>query len=999
MEKKYKEKRGAEAENGAGRKNAEEEAGRNRQDTEAENGFPIVGIGASAGGLDALKKFFSEVKEESGMAYIVVVHLSPKQPSMMPDILTRFTKVPVDFAKDGENIEPDRVYVTPSDKEINVYKGTLQLHDLVKRDVPLPIDFFLRSLARDQGHNAVGIILSGTGTDGTVGVKEIKSREGLVLVQSIESAEYTGMPNSVIQTGITDKILEPGEMPDTLAHFFTNPRPGPPKEEQPVQKKEKTWLNKVFSILATQVGHDFSEYKESTIRRRLQRRMDLNQISDHDRYIRLLRENPQEADQLFREFLIGVTHFFREPEAFEALKENILPEIFGNMDKKVTFRAWVAGCSTGEEVYSLAIVIREYLQENPRQVELQLFGTDIDRRAIDKAREGLYTSSIAADVSDERLQKFFTKEKDHYRIRKDIRESIVFSVHDVLKDPPFSRLNLLCCRNLLIYLKGEVQKKILPLFHYTLESEGVLMLGSSETVGQFSNLFKLVDNKWKLFKRREIPYSMRGNLEFPTGLSRQEKADEGEDKPKSVPKKNIETLAKNVLLEKLTPTAVLIDESGTIIHVHGRTGKYLETVSGPPTHNIFDMAREGLRFELSSALRNAKSSDEVIVRKKLTVKTNGDVQPINLYIHPITKPKELYGNFLVVLEDIEEGKEDEGAGQPPEEKDEGEHQKIRELEEELRKSREDQQSTVEELESANEELKSTNEELQSSNEELQSTNEELESSKEELQSLNEELQTVNSELQSKVDELAEAEDDLHNLLNSTQVATVFVDNDIRIKRFTKEAAKLINIIQPDIGRPLEQVTTNLKYKKLIEDIRWVLDKLTTKEKEIQTEDGIWYKMRIIPYRTTDNRIDGAVITFMNIEEQKETQEELEQLNRETEQARLLIRRVFDMNPDPLAVLDKEGRLVIANTVFNRIMNIEEEEVKGTNIMDLENEVLTDTDLKEKLTSALKEDRDFTTKPVSVSVDGGEKKFRIIGQVIKQKKGTPYRILLGFEERA
>ena len=991
MEEKKREKSGAEP---GAEDESDQSAGGGR-----EKEFPIVGIGASAGGLDALKKFFAEVKEESGMAYIVVVHLSPKQPSMMPDILKRFSKVPIDFAKDGEQIGPNRVYVVPPDKEINVYQGQAQLHELVKKDVPLPIDFFFRSLARDQGPNAVGIILSGTGTDGTVGVKEIKSRDGLVLVQSVESAEYTGMPSSVIQTGITDKILEPGKMPDTLVRFFSNRTPELPKLEQPAQKKEKNWLNKVFSILATRVGHDFSVYKESTIRRRLQRRMDLNQISEHGQYIRFLRENPEEVDQLFREFLIGVTHFFREPEAFAALKEKFLPAIFGSMRQNETFRAWVAGCSTGEEVYSLAIVIQEYLQKNPKQAELQLFGTDIDKRAIDKAREGLYPSSIAADVSKERLQKYFTQEGDFYRIRKDIRDSVVFSVQDVIKDPPFSKLNLLCCRNLLIYLKGEVQKKILPLFHYTLKPGGVLMLGSSETVGQFSNLFKLVDNKWKLFTRREIPESMRGNLEFPTGLPRQGTVDEGEETPKPASKENIEALTKNVILEKATPTSVLIDEKGTIIHVHGRTGKYLETVSGPPSHNILDMAREGLRFELSSAFRNAKSSDEVVVRKKLSVKTNGDVQPVNLYIHPLKKPKELYGNFLVVFEDREEEQKDEGAGRASGEKKGVDQKQIRELEEELQKSREDHQTTVEELESANEELKSTNEELQSSNEELQSTNEELESSKEELQSLNEELQTVNSELQSKVDELAEAEDDLHNLLNSTEVASVFVDNDIRIKRYTQESTSLINMIQSDVGRPLEHVSTKLEYKELIDDIRWVLDKLTPKEQEVQTKDETWYNMRIIPYRTTENRIDGAVITFVNIEEQKQAQEKLEQLNREKEQARLLIRRVFDMNPDPLAVLDNKGRLVIANTVFSRAMNIKQDDIEGTDIMDLENDVFTSTDLKQKLTSALKEDRDFTTKPVSISTDGAEKQFRISGQVIRQEEEAPYRILLVFEEHS
>lgn len=846
--------------------------------------FPIVGLGASAGGLEALRAFFTVVPKPSGMAYIVVIHMTPKQPSMMPDLLQKVTPIPVKAASDGETIEPDHVYVIPPDHDISIFKGKIQLLGMLGKGVGHSIDLFFRSLAHDQGDKAAAIILSGTGTDGTLGIKEIKGCEGLVLAQSEETAGYDGMPRSAIASGVVDMVLPPAEMPLKLIQYFSHPAL---KNETSVTDNsgdKREWLNKIFAILRNHTGHDFSVYKINTILRRIGRRMGLNHVETHESYVRYLRETPGEVEFLFRELLIGVTNFFRDAESFETLKTDILPKLFESMKEDDSFRVWIPGCSTGEEVFSLAIVFREVLDKNPKRINLQLFGTDIDSYAIDKARDGLFPASISEDVSKERLNRFFIREGDFYRIRKEIRDAVVFSVQDVIKDPPFSRLDLLCCRNLLIYLDTDAQKKLLPLFHYTLKPNGLLILGSSETIGGFSNLFETLDKKWKIFRRLEVPQALRQIVIFPGGTVSAETAMEKRAVTSAERNADLNFFTQKAILDQFAPTAVLINANGDILNVQGRTGKYLETPSGPPTNNILDLAREGLRIELSSALRAANSTSMKVTRKRIAVKTNGDIQLIDLHVCPQTMPQELAGRLLVVFEDIDIAPGQAAAAGGEQGGMLTDSSRITELERELQITRESHQTTIEELESSNEELKSTNEELQSSNEELQSTNEELESSKEELQSLNEELQTVNSELQCKVEELSAAHDDMRNLMNSTEIATIFVDNDMRIRRFTTEAIHIINLIQTDIGRPLQHVVCNLKYEKMIADLEKVMKTLIPKECEVQTLEGKWFKMRIIPYRTTDNRIDGAALTFSDIDAQKTVQEKLSKNERLLKQA-------------------------------------------------------------------------------------------------------------------
>ncbi|MCU0664712.1 MAG: PAS domain S-box protein [Myxococcota bacterium] len=836
---------------------------------------PIVGLGASAGGLEALKSFFAEVVPESGLAYVVVVHLSPHQPSMMPTLLQSMTRIPIATAEDGDVIEPNHVYVVPPNKELNVFQGKVQLLERLPKPYSMPIDAFLRSLAQDQGALAAAVILSGTGSDGTLGAREIKAKEGLVLVQTETSAAYGGMPSSVIGTGLVDLVLRPEEMPARLVHYFFQNRTLIVPETSPdanAGPERGAWMNKIYGILRSCLGHDFSAYKSNTIERRIGRRMGLHQIDDLETYARFLRESPEEVSALFHDLLIGVTSFFRDPDSFEVLRGVALPQLLGSMPDATTFRVWVPGCSTGEEVYSLAIVLREHLEATSSRVKLQLFGTDINKSAVERARKGIYPGSIAADMGEERLRKFFHRDGDAFRIREEIRDCAVFSPHDLLMDPPFSRLDLLCCRNVLIYFGAEAQRRLLPLFHHTLRDGGVLMLGSSETVGGFTSLFSPLNEKWKIFRKRDVPPALRPKVHFPSDTTMLEPL------PRKPPITTAATqledagqATRQTLLERFAPAAVLVDASGNMLHVHGRMGKYLEQHPGTPTLNIVELAREGLRGELSSALRQARTTKAPISRRQIVVQ--GGL--IDLHVQRLEPSQNVADRYLVVFEDLETPEPrvdstDAEAAAPDDST-----ARLAELQKKLLLARESHQNTTDELESSNQDLKSSIEELQSYNEELQSSNEELESSKEELHSLNEELQTVNAELQGKLEELATARDAIRSLLDGTQIATIFLDKEQRVRRFTPQANAVVHLISSDIGRPFTHLASNLeKPGNLGALVQTVLDSLVPKEKQVRTIDGAWYLMRILPYLTSEGIVDGTVLTFCDITDLKRTQERL-----------------------------------------------------------------------------------------------------------------------------
>lgn len=948
---------------------------------------PVVGIGASAGGLEALKEFFGAVPPDSGMAYVIILHLAPDRESSVAGLLNNVTPISVEEAADGTRIEPDHAYVVAPGHDMRLENGLLRLAESRREGRPLVVDTFLDSLAQELGSLAAAVILSGTGTDGSNGIKKIKAGEGVVIVQSPESAGYAGMPRSAIETGVVDMAATAAEIPGKLQHHFLGERFG----EERVEEEEYA-LSKVFAILRHQLGHDFSGHKESTLRRRMQRRMVLNDVEGYDEYIRLLRQNRQEAQALFREFLIGVTHFFRDPETFVVLKEQVFPQMLEEIGEEEALRVWVAGCSTGEEAYSLAITLQEAVDEQQKSIKFKIFATDLDERAVETARRGVYPSSIAADVEEARLKRFFHRDGNFYRVRKAIRESIIFSVQDLLSDPPFSRLDMVCCRNVLIYLKPREQKRLVPLFHYTLNGGGVLVLGSSENVGGNTALFAVVDQAQKVFRKKEVSAQVRGELQFPTGIGRLEREPSGrpETQEGRTGGASPGELAQQLLLEEFAPTALLVEPDGRIIHIQGKTGKYLEAATGPPTSNVVDLAREGLRLELASALRAVRTGNETVVRRGVGVKNRDSQERVDIVLRPLSKPDELAGRVLIVFRDREEPEVGrKGSPAEGEHSEEERQRRVAELEAELQKTRESHQSTVEELETANEELKSTNEELQSANEELQSTNEEHESFQEELQAVNEELRTSNEQLEAKNEELRAVNDDVRNLLNSTEVGSVFLDEELKVRRFTPEATKLIHLIDSDIGRPLAHLGTELEYQGLLEDVRRASEDLETQEKDVRTEEGSWYRMRIVPYRTSDNRIAGAVLTFFNIDEQKRAQAALKKAGAEAQERLTGLREVAEMVDAPLAVLDPEQRVLLGNDAFARLQGRAAAELEGVSFPEL-----LAGEQREKVSETLREGAEgakpFDIGPVRFEVAG---ELSLFGTPLRERQAGPGHLLI------
>ena len=835
--------------------------------------FPIVGIGASAGGLAAFEAFFSGMpaQAESGMAFVLVQHLAPDHKSILVELVKRYTRMQVFEVEDGMRVLPNCAYIIPPNRDMALLNGTLQLLEAVAlRGQRLSIDFFFRSLAHDQRERAMCVVLSGSGSDGTQGVRAIKAEGGMAMAQNPDSTEYDGMPRSAIGTGLIDYVLPPAEMPAQLmayaAHALGKMTVRGP---EPAARTDDV-LNKIFVLLRAHTGHDFSQYKQNTVGRRVERRMAVHQIEQIDLYLRYLQETPPEIDALFRDLLIGVTNFFRDKEVFEALQQQ-LASVLSTKAADSPLRVWTTGCSTGEEAYSLAIVLREQMDALKKTFKVQVFATDIDARAIDTARAGVYPASIATDVSPERLARFFSAEDGGYRIHKNIRDLLVFSEHDVIKDPPFSKLDLVSCRNLLIYMGPELQRKLIPLFHYALNPGGLLLLGSSETVGDFTDLFAPVERKAKLYQWQGDSRSTN-HASFGRFLPRAPEPMPGSSHarlPSRASGTSFRDLMERTLLAR-SPVGALVNEQGELLYLHGQVGKFLEPPPGDAVLSILKMARPGLRQDLTSALHRAAAQNERVTCLNVRVKTNGDFTTINLSVEPVAfdKPNGDGKLFLVAFEVLSAETHavapHEDSGEKTEPSNHAERQ-IARLTQELR-------AKDEHLLSTHEQMQTSNEELRSSNEELQSTNEELETSKEELQSVNEELATVNSELQIKVTDLSRVNNDMNNLLAGTGVGTVFVDHQLCIQRFTPAVTQLINLIRSDIGRPLAHIVNNLQgYDRLVLDVQDVLDTLTPKEVEVQTHAGAWHLLRIRPYRTLENVIEGAVITFMEVTEQKRAQ--------------------------------------------------------------------------------------------------------------------------------
>lgn len=853
--------------------------------------FPIVGIGASAGGLAAFEAFFAAMPKDRdpGMAFVLVQHLAPDHKSILKELIQRYTRMQAFEVTDGMQVQMNCIYIIPPNCDISLSDGVLHtLQPSAPRGQRLPIDFFFRSLAHDQHEFAICIVLSGTGSDGSFGTRAIKGEGGLALAQTPESTEYDGMPRSAIETGVVDYVLTPAEMPAQLISYKSLAFAQSTLPIISTQIKPEKIMTKIFAQLRIQTGHDFSEYKINTIRRHVTRRMAVKQIETLDEYTNCLQHNPIEVEMLFRDMLIGVTNFFRDPDAFKALEDLAIPKLLEQMPNGATIRVWVPGCSTGEEAYSIAILLQEFLEAIKKNQVIQVFATDIDSRAIAIARSGCYPISIATDINPERLARFFTLEPDgkSYRIHRNIRDLIVFSEQDVIKDPPISKIDLISCRNLLIYFGPSLQKKLIPMFHYALKPGGILFLGKSESVGEFDNLFTLVDRNAKLFVRKEgyqnTQHGVVSQFFPPLVIPPMAIRSHVVEKVDISIRKSLREITEQALLQRENLVGVLVNNHGDIFYLHGHAGIYLEPPPGEAgILNIIKMARKGLQYELSNALQKACSTKKPVYRYSLKVKTNGNDTIANVAVIPLSacsiKAEEI-DTYLVVLEELpghtkELHQDTDDIVQS--EKDEI----ISALKQELVYKDEYLQSINEQLESINEELSSSNEEMQSVNEELQSTNEELETSKEELQSINEELITVNTELQTKVADLSSANNDLNNLLASTGIGTIFVNLQQRIKRFTPSAVKIVNLIFSDIGRPIAHVSSNLvAYDSLTDDIQEVLNNLVPKEIEVLTKDGRWYTMRIQPYRTLDNVIEGAVITFVDITVVVIARETLKELN-------------------------------------------------------------------------------------------------------------------------
>jgi two-component system CheB/CheR fusion protein len=842
--------------------------------------LPIVGIGASAGGLEAFETFFAAMPADAGAAFILIPHLDPTHGSIMPDLIQKHTKMPVLQITDGIRVEPDTVYVVPPNHTLSILNGSLQLIEMSRpRSVNLPIDSFLQSLAQDQGPNAVCIILSGTGSDGTLGVRAIKAEAGMVMVQDEQSAKYDGMPRSAIATGLADYVLPPAEMPDQLVRYLRHAvrieTQSPPLTDDVILPDA---LQKICIILRSQSGHDFSLYKKNTLLRRIERRMHISQIDAIKDYVTYLQKSEIESDILFRELLIGVTSFFRDPKAFSVLREKILPELLNDKPDGYTLRVWVTGCSSGEEAYSIAILLQEVMEDLNRRINVQIFGTDIDKHAVNAARSGLFPASIAADVSKARLNRWFTREDNQYRIKKSIREMLVFAEQNVIKDPPFTKLDLLSCRNLMIYFGAELQKRLIPVFHYSLKPAGILFLGSSEAIGQAHDLFTILDKKWKIYRRKNISTTGHEMVDLrPSPFITGNAAPQLAEPIKRVEELSAFQLVETILQQSDAPPCVIIDEACNIIYLHGRTSRYLEPPIGKISVNILNMARPGLRQELIEAIREVAGNNQKVVREGLSIEHDSGSIAIDLTVEPLLGHSALRGLMMVVFR--ETAKTSKHQEHPPLVEKSAQSPDLKMLEQELWHTRENLQATIDELATSNEELQSTNEELQS-------TNEELETSKEELQSLNEEATTVNAELQSRIDELSTINDDMKNLLDSTQIATIFLDLDLGVRRFTPKTVELIPLSAIDLGRSIKHFATTLIDTDLADYAHDVIEKLGMREKEVESKNGTFYRMRVRPYRTTNNVIDGVVITFEDITTLKKTEATLNALNAELEKQKL-----------------------------------------------------------------------------------------------------------------
>jgi two-component system CheB/CheR fusion protein len=959
--------------------------------------FPIVALGSSAGGLEANEAFFKNMPSDTGMAFVIITHLEPHHPSLLAEIISKSTTMEAVQVENDMVVQRNKVYVIPPGKDMRITDSTLHLSDRAPGpDQFLPIDDFLRSLAEDRKEDAFAIILSGNGSDGSLGIRAIHANLGMIMAQSPETAKYDSMPQSAINTGLVDHILPPGEMAEqlvTYAHILKS-RAHPLTTEVAGDLEA---LQKILSLVKKGTGHDFSQYKKSTINRRIERRMTVHQLDTKDQYMSYLAANPKEVQLLFKELMIDVTSFFRDPWAFDSLKEVLRETFFRPTSEKEHLRIWVTACSTGEEAYSIGIILRELMDETEEYPGVQIFGSDINEGAVSIARAGDYPLTIANDIDEKRLSRFFIKHESGYKVRKEVREMVIFTPHDVIRDPPFLHLDLITCRNLLIYFEPVLQRKVLETFSTALDPNGILFLGTSESVTGFDDRFVGVNQRGRIFQRRSYKQSPPAR-----GIPVQPRPDRGTAPPDLRPVRmpSLNEKVEKVLLVEHTPAGLVVNETNEIVYFHGRINKYLDPTSGRANLSIRSLLREDIRYLVMSAVDEARSSGRTVTVEAARIHSDATPSYLNIIVKRLDQGP--VSDILVIFDEQAVPKELMSEGTKLAAGASGDA-KVSELKRELSYTKANLRSTIEQLEATNEELTSTNEELTSTNEELQSNNEELQSvaeesetGKEELNSLNEELMTVNAELERKNQELSRINSDMRNLLNSVDEATIFLDNEARIRRFTPQIEKITNLLPGDVGRPILDIAMKLRYEDLTADVEKVHDSLNTMEKEVQTKDGHWFKLKIIPYRTVENVIDGVVITFNDIHAQKIVQEKLRNLTKEAQASQEYAESIVDTVREPLLIVDQDLIIRSANVSFAKAFGTSSGNIRGHRLGEVLDGALNLPPLIDRLKQLSTEDTDLEDLTAEIAVPAlGKTMFDITARKLLAPSGSSTRILVSF----
>jgi len=948
--------------------------------------FPVVCIGASAGGLEAFSRLLEHLPRDTGMGFVIIQHLDPSHPSVLPPLLGKKSALPVEEAREGTRVQANRVYVIPPDRIMTISRGILRLMARSSEKRYMPIDFFMRSLADDSGDRAVGVVLSGNASDGTIGLKAIKAKGGLTFAQDEKTAAYPGMPASAIASGCVDYVMSPENIAEELVKVSRHPE-GPQEGSTDPDSfgvpGTAAQFARIFEMLRKVTGLDFSSYKRTTIRRRIARRMMLHKFSTLEKYLRQLQKNRSEVESLSQDLLIKVTTFFRDSEAFDALKKKVFPSLLRHYKAGDMIRVWVPGCSTGEEVYSIGICLLEAIGDAAPGVQCQIFATDISEAAIDRARSGFFTEGIKENVSPQRLRRFFVKTAEGSRIAKSVRDMCIFARQDLTKDPPFSKLDLISCRNVLIYMGTDLQKRILPIFHYALKPGGYLMLGSAESTGPFGNLFSLADKKGKIYSKKStspgavrLEYPERSLATPPLPRDRKTKAD--------IPSTEVALFreADKITLTRFSPPGVLLNDELEILQFRGHTGPYLEQAPGKPTVSILKLVKEGMVFELRAATEKATKQGVPVRSQPIPVRHNGRVREVVIEVVPIPSSLSEKPFLLVLFNELSVTRVKAGKAAAPISK-RAEARLVQQLRRELRTVREELQSVYEEQEAAQEEFKSANEEILSSNEELQSTNEELETAKEELQSANEELTTLNEELLTRNSELGQLNGDITNLLASINIPILMLTQDLRIRRFTPVAGALLNLIPSDTGRPITDINANIDLPNLDRMVAEVIDTMSVREQEICAKDGRWYSLRIRPYRTLENKIEGATVTFVDIDAFKKNQR---------------ADAIYDTLREPVLVLNSEMLVLSANRSFYRLFGLEKSAVLNRTLYELGDGRLDSQALRTLLEDVLPQRLSVDEFRLEIGADGaGARTLVLNARRIKGDRDRDDIVLLAMED--